>query len=156
MNKLIALGVATSFALTGCVVYSDDYDEPDTVIVYEDTAPPPPAPVNVAPVVLAGDAGVYWDDYYYDDVWYFEAEVDDLDSPYDVVSVWADVYDENRGGQYVESFELYPTDDPYYWYSDWLGSSTYLDPFYDGYTVDIVAYDSYDEFDYVTIWAATY
>ena len=34
--------------------------------------------------------------------------------------------------------------------------TTLLDPFYPGYTVDIVAYDSYDDWDALTIWAATY
>jgi hypothetical protein len=56
----------------------------------------------------------------------------------------------------VESFELYPTDDPYYWWSDWLGSTTYLDPFWGGYSVDIVAYDTYEDFGYATVWAETY
>ena len=28
--------------------------------------------------------------------------------------------------------------------SEWLGSSVPLDPFYSGYVVDVVAYDSYD------------
>jgi len=149
MNKLIALTGLAAFGLTGCVVYEEPgYEE---VVVYD--APPP---VNYAPTVLSGDAGVYWDEGYYDDVWYFQASVDDADSPYDVISVWADVYDEYAGGVYVESFELYPTDDPYVWYSDWLGSTTILDPFYAGYTVDIVAYDTYEDFDYLTVWAATY
>ena len=154
MNKLIALAGVAIFGLSGCVVYADDYDHDHDVVVVQDTPPPPV--LNYSPVVLSADAGVYWDDYYYDDIWYFEAEVDDADSPYDVVSVWADVYDEYRGGVLLESFELYPTDDPFIWYSDWLGSTTYLDPFYSGYTVDIVAYDTFDDFDYLTLWAATY
>jgi hypothetical protein len=111
---------------------------------------------NRGPLVHDAYAGVFWDDYYLDDIWTFEAQVDDPDGPYDVIGVWADVYDENRGGVLVESFELYPTDDPYFWASDWLGSTTFLDPFYDGYTVDIVAYDSYEDFDWMTVWAETY
>jgi hypothetical protein len=140
---LLAL-VATS----GCIVHSHDrYEEPGTVIIVED---------NRGPLVHDAYAGVFWDDYYFDDVWTFEAQVDDPDGPYDVIGVWADVYDEYRGGVLVESFELYPTNDPYFWASDWMGSTTYLDPFYDGYTVDIVAYDSYEDFDWVTVWADTY
>jgi hypothetical protein len=149
MNKLITLAAATLLSLSGCVVHSYDYDEPAPVVVVE-------TPVNYAPTVYGADAGVYWDGYYGDDIWYFEASVDDLDTPYDVVSVWADVYDEYAGGVYVESFELFPTDDPYFWYSDWLGRTTLLDPFYPGYTVDIVAYDTYEDFGFVTLWPATY
>lgn len=150
MNKLLSLAAVSLFGLSGCVVHSYDYDEPDTVVIVD------PGPVNYSPVVLGADAGVYWDGYYGDDIWYFEADVDDGDSPYDVIGVWADVYDEYAGGVYVESFELFPTDDPYLWYSDWLGRTTYLDPFYPGYTVDIVAYDSYEAFDVVTLWPSTY
>jgi len=136
---------------TGCVVYSYDTVEEDTgytdVIIVED---------NYAPIVLDGYSFVYWDHGYRDDIWEFEAMVDDPDGPYDVVAVWADVYDECRGGQLIESFELYPTNDPYIWFSDWLGSSTYLDPFSDCYSVDLVAYDSFDAADVLTVWAETY
>lgn len=132
---------------TGCIVYDSDYD-PDP---YN-----PPVDYNYAPEIIDAEAGVFWDNYYYDDIWYFEADVDDFDGPYDVVAVWADVYDEYYGAEYIESFELFPTNDPYIWYSDWLGSSTWLDPFYDGYTVDFVAYDAYDEMDVFTVWAYTY
>ncbi|MBX2800929.1 MAG: hypothetical protein KTR31_24830 [Myxococcales bacterium] len=133
----------------GCYVYSNDVDR----------VPPPDAPVvitNYAPIVSDGYAGVLYDGYYGDDVWTFEAVVDDPDGVLDVVGVWADVYDEYAGGVLVESFELFPTDDPYFWVSDWYGSTTFLDPFYAGYTVDIVAYDSYDDFDFITVWADTY
>ena len=146
MKKLLTIGLALLSA-SGCIIYSDEGDSRiDPVVgVY----------VNSVPMVLWADAGCYYDRSFYDDIWYFEAEVDDFDGPYDVVSVWADVYDE-WDGSWVESFELSPTSDPYIWFSDWLGSSTYLDCYYDNYTVDIVAYDSLNEYDYTTVWARTY
>ena len=134
---------------TGCVISVEDDTRrdrhPEVAVVY-----------NVAPTVWDGEAGCYWDSYYGDDIWYFEADVDDADGPGDIVSVWADVYDEGHGGAYVESFELYPTNDPYIWFSDWMGSSTWLDCWYGGYTVDLIAYDSFDDYDYLTVWADTY
>ena len=147
-NALAALLLTTM--TSGCYVYG-----------YDSAPPPNPGPgpgpviVNSIPIVYDGYAGVYWDEFYYDDIWVFEAEVDDPDGALDIVAVFADVYDE-RTGQLVETFELYPTEDPFYWYSDWYGSSTFLDPFYPNYTVDIIAYDSFDDFDFVTVWADTY
>jgi len=154
MTRLIAL-TALIAASTGCVVYTHDRNDApahDDEIIYVEPAPE----INYTPIVLNGDASVYWDGYYGDDVWYFEAVVDDPNGVYDVVDVWADVYDEWRGGVCVESFQLFPTEDPYLWYSDWLGSTTYLDPFYGGYTVDLVAYDVYDDYDWMTVTAYTY
>jgi len=149
MNKWIAVSLGM-LSLAGCTIYSyDTVEEP--VVVHSE----PPVVYNSLPIVLDAAAGVYWDDFYWDDIWYFEATVDDGDGPYDVVSVWADVYDD-WNGQLVESFELYPTNDPYVWYSDWLGHSTWLDPFYRGYTVDITAYDIYEDADTLTVWAYTY
>ena len=130
-----ALAIALATLATGCIVVDDDR---------------PGGVVNYAPEILDADAGCYWDSYYYDDIWYFEAAVDDLDGPRDVEAVWADVYDE-WSGDLVESFELYPTNDPHIWFSDWLGSSTWLDCMYYDYTVDIVAYDSFDDSDWVTV-----
>lgn len=112
--------------------------------------------VNSVPWVADAEAGVYWDNYNRDDIWYFEADTADADGVFDVVSVWADVYDEYANAAYITSFELYPTDDPAYWYSDWLGRSTGLDPYYDGYTVDFVAYDTYGDSSYTTVWALSY
>ena len=63
---------------------------------------------------------------------------------------------EEWDGTLVESFELFSTDDPYVWFSDWLGSSTWLDCFYQDYTVDIVAYDVLDAIDWLTIVPNTY
>ena len=143
MRNLIPFALI-ALTTTGCVVHTSDND------------PPPQAPVNYAPILADAEAGCYWDPYYQDDIWYFEAGVDDYDGPYDVVSVWADVYDEYAGGVYIESFELFPTNNPHVWFSDWLGSSTWLDCFYDGYTVDFVVYDSWDDSDYLTVWAYTY
>lgn len=133
-------------ATTGCIVYEDDGPDP-----YE---PPPPA-VNAAPYVIGADAGCFYDGYYDDDIWYFEADADDPDGPLDVVAVYADVYDQ-RTGEWQDSFELYPTDDPVYWFSDWLGSTTWLDCWYGGYVVDIVAYDSFDAYDIVSVRPWTY
>lgn len=146
MHKLLALSAAAVFSLTGCVVHSYDVDDDRDVVV---------VPANYAPEVIDAYAEVSYDAYNADDIWYFEATVDDLDGPYDVISVWADVYDE-FDGSFVESFELFPTDDPLLWYSDWLGSTTYLDPFYPDYTVDIVAYDTYEDYDAITIVPYTY
>ena len=153
MNR-IALTALALASLPACVVYVDEpldtgapYVE-DVVVIVDDT--------NYAPDVLTADAFVYYEPAYGDDIWAFEAMVDDGNGPLDVVSVWADVYDESAGGAWVESFELYPTNDPYIWYSDWLGSSTWLDPYHGGYTVDLVAYDAYDAWGYQTVWAATY
>lgn len=111
---------------------------------------------NAPPWVDDGAAYVTYDSFYNDDVWSFEAWVDDPNGVYDVVSVWADVYDDWAGGVLVESFELFPSEDPSFWYSDWYGSSTYLDPFWGGYSVDLVAYDVYDDFGWITIHVDTY
>lgn len=149
MRTLAIIPLAAVFSSLGaCVVYdhSDDNYVPP---------PPPPPVVNYAPYVDGAEAGVYWDAGLRDDIWYFDAVADDPDGVYDVTEVWADVYDDYTG-EYLESFELYPTNDPYRWYSDWLGSSTWLDPFYTGYSVDFVAYDSYGETGYATVWAYSY
>jgi hypothetical protein len=139
------LSFVFSAALSACTVYTSD-----------DGSRPPAAPVEYAPTIEDAQAGCYWDDYYYDDVWYFEASALDANGPYDVVDVWADVYDELHGPTYLESFQLYPTNDPAVWFSDWLGASTYLDCWYDGYTVDFVAYDSLGTPAVLTVWAYTY
>ena len=116
-------------------------------LVYEEGRP---GPVNTPPDLYWGEAGCYWDDYYRDDIVYFDAEADDMDGVFDVVAVYADVYD-LRNEQWVDSFELYPTEDPVYWFSDWLGSTTWVDCAYPSYVVDLVAYDSFDAFDVLTV-----
>jgi hypothetical protein len=147
MTRLLAL--ATALAVTTGCIYVDDND------------PPPPSapviiePVNAAPYVLDGFSGCFYDSYNRDDVWYFDASTDDPDGVFDVVQVWADVWDD-RTGELVQSFELYPTDDPYIWYSDWLVSTTFLDCWYPFYSVDIVAYDAFDAYGAITILPDTY
>ncbi len=121
-------------------------------IVYEDDGHPH---YNDPPEVYWAEAGCYWDGYYHDDIWYFEAEVDDYDSVWDVTEVYADVYIA-RTGEFADGFELFPTNDPYYWFSDWLGSTTWLDCGFGGYVVDIIAYDSYGAYDVLTVDPYTY
>jgi hypothetical protein len=152
MTRIVLTALALA-SLSACVVYVDEPMDTGPIyvddVVVVDTS-------NYAPDVIGADAFVFYDGFYGDDIWTFEATVDDLNGPYDVVQVWADIYDESAGGVLIESFELYPTNDPYVWYSDWLGSSTWLDPFHGGYTVDIVAYDSFNAFGYQTLWVSTY
>jgi hypothetical protein len=130
--RLFALALAP---LAGCIVY-DDTDGPR-------------GPVNYAPFVESAVAGCYWDPGYQDHIWYFESVVSDPDGALDVVAVYADVYDAR--GDLVDTFDVLPTQDPVLWFSDWLGSSTWVDCGYPHYTVDIVAYDSFDEWDVLTI-----
>jgi hypothetical protein len=108
-------------------------------VVYTGGHPAPPA--SPAPNVINAEAGCYWDGAFRDEVWYFEALVSDPNGAYDVAEVWADVYDDGYNGAYVQSFELFPTNDPEVWFSDWLGSTTWVECGYAGYTIDIVAYD---------------
>ena len=142
MRSLPLFAALLPLALAGgCVIH--DHGDPEPV----------PVEYNAPPYIEDVAAGCYWDDVAFDDIWYFEADVSDPNGVYDVVSVWADVYDE-FDGTLVQSFELYPSDDPYFWFSDWYGSSTPMVCGYPDYTVDIVAYDSYDDYDVVTVWAA--
>ena len=122
-----------------------------------DPNPPPPDPVyvNYAPEVTWAESGCYWDGYYNDYIWYFQADADDQNGVYDVVSMWADVYDEPSGA-WIDSFELYPTDDPYVWFSDWLGGSTYLSCSPNNYVVDFVAYDSMDAEGVLSVYPILY
>lgn len=141
----LALSIAV---LTGCVFVDDGYSPPhhhDVVVVTP----------NSAPYIYDGFSGCSFDRYSNDDVWSFEADVGDADGVYDVVQVWADVYDD-YDGSLVQSFELYPTDTASVWYSDWLVGTTYLDCWYGGYTVDLVAYDTYDAAGALTIFPDTY
>jgi hypothetical protein len=137
---LIAAPVAL-LAANGCVVYAEE---------------PLPQHHNRAPIVLDGAAWVEYDRQLGDDIWAFDAVVDDADGYRDLLGVWADVYDESRGGAHIQSFELFPTDDPAYWYSDWFGSTTRLDPFNNAYTVDLVVYDLGEKMGFLTVWAETY
>ena len=146
-----SLGLALLALVSGCVVYEDPYPyttTTTTTVVY--------VPVNTAPYVLEAEAFVFYDPVYDDDIWAFEAVVDDPDGLGDVIGVWADVYDDLAGGRLVESFELYPTSDPYVWYSEWLGRTSTLDPFWPGYSVDLVVYDTYDDFGWLTVPVESY
>jgi len=140
---IAAIGVAAS----ACTVYTDPGGSTVTG--------PNLGIVNYAPTITYADSGCFYDASVRDDIWYFEADVDDGDGPLDVVAVYADVYD-GVTGAWVESFELLPTNNDYVWYSDFMASSTWLDCFYRGYEVDIVAYDAFEEFDVVTLYPATY
>jgi len=146
MHKALALIGLAALTTSGCVVYPSSGGGGGNT--YE------PAP-NATPYINWADAGCYYDGYFNDDIWYFQADVDDANGVFDVTAVYADVYD-IRTGQWVETFELFPTSDPYVWFSDWLGSSTYLDCYYGGYEVDIVAYDVYDAYDVLSLAPATY
>jgi len=148
MQKL-AVTAALLSLFTGCVVYSDGPAPPP----HGSSAPP--VFVNSPPSVYGADAGCYWDSTTGQDRWYFQASADDPDGVYDVVDMWAYVYDE-WDGSLVQSFELYPTDDAYTWYTDYPAQSTGLDCWYSDYSVDFVAYDSYDDSDVMTVWANTY
>ena len=145
--------------LPACVVYDDhDYDHSHFTTTTTTTTW---VSTNAAPFVSDAAAFVFYDPVHDDDIWAFEAVVDDPDGVGDVIGVWADVYDEGNGdeesgGRLVETFELYPTDDPYVWYSEWLGSTSTLDPYYTGYTVDLVVYDTFEDFGWLTVVPATY
>lgn len=147
MTRILAVALAIA-ATTGCIIH----DGPDPVIV---DSPAVIVETNIAPWVDDAAAGCFYDAMSMDDIWYFEALVDDPDGVFDVAQVWADVYDD-RSGELVQSFELYPTNDPYLWYSDWLASSTWLNCWYDLYSVDIVAYDQFDDWSAVTVLPLTY
>jgi hypothetical protein len=143
MNKLFALAAAAVLTLSGCVVHTSD--RVDQVVVVD----------NYIPEILDAEAGVFWDAGARDDVWYFDATVDDFDGPGDVVQVWADVYDDVTGLP-VDSYPLDPTVDLEFWTLELYGSTTVLDPFYPYYSVDIVAYDSFDDYDIITVLPLTY
>ena len=131
-----AAPLLAALTLMGCIVDNgrnstdpDDFTIPTTI------------PENIPPEVLRAEAGVFYDAGNADDIWYFEATVDDEDGVYDVVQVFADVY-EGEATDPIESFQLFETEDPFVWFSDWLGSTTLLDAENTTYTVDIVAYDT--------------
>jgi hypothetical protein len=126
MLRLSPLAAAL-LAAPACVIYDTDG---------------PPVARNSAPFFTYADAACGWDDYYRDDVWFFEADVDDYDGPADVVAVYADVYDDYTG-EWVDGFELYP-EAGITWSSAWVGSSTYLECGYPDYVVDFTAYDTFD------------
>ena len=126
--------------LAGCVVYETERPTP----------PPEPAPVNRAPYFEWGGAGCYWDRVEQDSIWFFEAEVGDPDGVLDVVAIHADVYD-GISGHWADSFELFPTQYADYWFSDWLGRTTYLSCDYRHYLADLTVIDAFGDFTIVTV-----
>lgn len=138
MNRL-SIVAAVIALLSGCTIYNNDRDDN-----YVEVIP------NYIPEVYDGASGCYWDNVSYDDIWYFEAYVDDMDGLGDITEVWADVIDD-RSGHIVESFELYPTEDPYVWFSDWMGSTTQLTCINRVYSVDLVAYDVLGDTDILNV-----
>ena len=139
MKTIITL-LALSLTTTGCILVTEG--EP------HDT-------YNYAPTINWADAGCFWDSYYYEDIWYFDADVSDFDGLYDVVSVYADVYD-TATGRWIETFELDPTNDPSFWSSTWFADTTYVSCYYGGYEVDITAYDTFNDYDIITIKPYTF
>ncbi len=135
MTRLTPTAVAALafLALPGCIVYADE---------------PGPRPLNDAPEITYADASCGWDDYYWDDVWFFDADVADADG--DVVEVFADVYDA-YSGQWVDGFPL-DWEVGGTWSSAWVGSSTYLACGYPDYVVDFTAIDSFGASDVVTTY----
>jgi hypothetical protein len=116
------------------------------VIEVDDDGPRP----NLPPTVVAPLAQCWWagaDGY----VWAFDAFAQDPDGAWDVTEVWADVYDVRNGDRYIDSYPLQRTAEADRWYSDWYGWSMPLDCRYDGYVVDVVAYDSTGSFDLFTV-----
>lgn len=149
MRKLVTAALFVSL-FPACVVYSNGPGPGP------DAGPGPgPAYVDSPPSVYDGQAGCYWDDSTGQDKWYFQASVDDPDGTWDVTDVWADVYD-NWDGSLIDSFQLYPTNDAYTWYSEWPAASTALDCWYGDYAVDLVAYDSANATSDLTVWPSTY
>jgi len=120
---------------SGCIVYAD----PD----------PGPAPVNDPPVIEWADASCFYDEYYRDDVWWFEADLRDDEGLDDVVAVYADVYD-GLTEEWVDAFELYH-DSGHTWYSAWQQDSTWLDCDHYDYIVDFVAEDVVGEGEVYTV-----
>ncbi len=144
MTRLAALSLLISTA-TGCIFVDADGHHHD----------PGPTFVNSAPEVWDGLAACDYDRALAADILFFDAFVADANGLGDVMSVWADVYDE-YDGTLVESFELYPTDDPDYWFSDWLAGTSSIDCWYPNYSVDLVAYDTFDDYGVRTVWLDSY
>jgi len=160
------LTIATVFAALAagaCDGYYTDGGTYDNGPHYEPVPVPTPVPngpppvINFAPAVRSADAGVYYDSARGEDVWYFDAWVEDPDGPRDVSWVWVHVYDEyDYSGEPVQSFQLFPSGEPNGWTVEWSARATYMDPFYSGYTVDVVAEDSFGAEDVASIVPHTY
>ena len=161
MRATVAIvAVLAGLSAVACDPYYDggyQTDDPYYEPAPHPPGPPPPSHVNFAPAVRSAEAGVFWDSFRGEDVWYFDAWVEDPDGPLDVRSVWVDVYDDYSGSGYpVQSFELFPGDAPNAWYSEWSAFSTNLDPYYGGYSVEVVAHDSFGAEGMVSVVPYTY
>lgn len=110
---------------------------------------------NVPPEVYDGYAGCAYDRSLQADILLLEAWVFDANGPRDVTQVWADIYDE-RSGERVESLELFPTQDPELWFSDWLAGTSNINCWYPNYSVDLVAYDVAESYGVYTVWLDAY
>lgn len=143
MFRLMPLALTLAI-FPGCIFVNHDVDHND-----------PPVYTNAIPQVIDGYAGCDYDASLQADLLIFDAIVDDLDGLGDVTQVWADVYDE-RTNELIQSFELFPTDDPSYWYSDWLAGTTYVDCWYPDQSVDLVVYDRSEDYDILTVWLDSY
>lgn len=133
-----ALTVLALAPLAACIVYETPSGEP----------------VNPPPYFTYADAGCYADDVYRDFVWYFDVDAQDAAGDWDVVEVYADVFD-TWDGAWIDGFELFHEQGPT-WYSAWVGSSTWLDCRYDGYVVDFTAVDSLGQIDVVSVVPVTW
>lgn len=143
MTRIVTTALLLAIS-TGCIIV-DRRPDPTPVVPV----------VNSAPYVFDAVGACYYDAYNRDDIVYFDVTVDDPDGIYDVVSVYVDVVDELRG-EIVQTFELYPTDDPYRWFSDWLVSTTWVDCFDPYLSVDVYVYDQFDAYGVSTIPLGSY
>ena len=115
----------------------------------------PTTDYNSNPVIESAEAGCYYDSLLNEDIWYFDASVYDPDSLYDIEAVYVDVYDAFTG-ELQDSFSLDEDSTWGIWTQEWYESSTNLDCFYNGYEIDVSAYDIYDGIDMITIIPSTY
>jgi hypothetical protein len=111
---------------------------------------------NWAPYVVTADAGCFWDPATREDVWYFEAEVDDYDGWRDIVAVEAHVYDDWHGDDWVDGFSLEETAYAWTWYAEYPERHTNLDCYYDRYTVVFYVWDYFDEMGALEVYPHTY
>ena len=112
-------------------------------------------PINSDPIIESAEAGCFYDSVFNEDIWYFDVSVYDPDSVYDVVAVYVDVYDVWTG-ELEDTFTLEEDATWGIWTAEWFESSTNLDCFYNGYEIDVSAYDVYDGLDMMTIIPSTY
>ena len=123
--KYITSFLILLFTLTGCeVVVSPSY--PGSITPY-------PAPY----LIQDARATCYWDNWYQDYVWEFDAWIDNYYGPREVAEVWVDVY---QGPHLVDSIPLNPQYGNH-WSThriEWSETNLYCGDIYD---VEFVAYD---------------